>query len=74
MCTILAEIWFLFRKENYSSTKLERLGYCPDASVVQKFWRLCERQLSISGIDLIVLVLFFGWEGENKLNIHRKLK
>ncbi|KAG6588517.1 Sister-chromatid cohesion protein 3, partial [Cucurbita argyrosperma subsp. sororia] len=48
VCTILAEIWFLFRKENYSSTKLERLGYCPDASVVQKFWRLCERQLSIS--------------------------
>ncbi|XP_022155696.1 sister-chromatid cohesion protein 3 isoform X2 [Momordica charantia] len=48
VCTILAEIWFLFRKENYSSTKLERLGFCPDASAVQKFWRLCEQQLSNS--------------------------
>ncbi|XP_038879338.1 sister-chromatid cohesion protein 3 [Benincasa hispida] len=48
VCTILAETWFLFRKENYSSTKLEGLGYCPDASIVKKFWRLCERQLCIS--------------------------
>jgi len=63
-------MWFLFRKENYSSTKLERLGYCPDASTVKNFWRLCERQLSISGISLIVLGLFYGWKGENKLHIH----
>ncbi|KAL4603123.1 hypothetical protein ACB092_10G103000 [Castanea dentata] len=48
VCTILAEAWFLFRKTNYTSTKLERLGYCPDASILQKFWKLCEQQLNIS--------------------------
>ncbi|KAK4558523.1 hypothetical protein RGQ29_008026 [Quercus rubra] len=48
VCTILAEAWFLFRKMNYTSTKLERLGYCPDTSILQKFWKLCEQQLSIS--------------------------
>ncbi|XP_030947557.1 sister-chromatid cohesion protein 3-like [Quercus lobata] len=48
VCTILAEAWFLFRKTNYTSTKLERLGYCPDAPIVQKFWKLCEQQLNIS--------------------------
>ncbi|KAG2697238.1 hypothetical protein I3843_07G096600 [Carya illinoinensis] len=48
VCTILAEAWFLFRKTNYSSTKLERLGYCPEASILQKFWKLCEQQLNIS--------------------------
>lgn len=49
VCTILAEVWCLFRKENFSSTKLESLGYCPDESVLQKFWKLCEQQLNISG-------------------------
>ncbi|KAH7517148.1 hypothetical protein FEM48_Zijuj09G0031600 [Ziziphus jujuba var. spinosa] len=48
VCTILAELWFLFRKTNFSSTKLERLGYCPDVSVLQKFWKLCQQQLNIS--------------------------
>ncbi|XP_075642454.1 sister-chromatid cohesion protein 3 [Castanea sativa] len=48
VCTILAEAWFLFRKTNYTSTKLERLGYCPDASILQRFWKLCEQQLNIS--------------------------
>ncbi|KAK7845117.1 sister-chromatid cohesion protein 3, partial [Quercus suber] len=48
VCTILAEAWFLFRKTNYTSTKLERLGYCPDISILQKFWKLCEQQLNIS--------------------------
>ncbi|GLU07467.1 hypothetical protein SLE2022_244240 [Rubroshorea leprosula] len=48
VCTILADLWCLFRKTNFSSTKLERLGYCPDSSVLQKFWVLCEQQLNIS--------------------------
>ncbi|KAJ4968916.1 hypothetical protein NE237_015617 [Protea cynaroides] len=48
VCTILAEMWCLFRKSNYSSTKLEQLGFCPDASVLQKFWALCVQQLNIS--------------------------
>ncbi|GMJ09154.1 sister-chromatid cohesion protein 3, SISTER-CHROMATID COHESION PROTEIN 3 [Hibiscus trionum] len=48
VCTILADIWFLFRKTIFLSTKLETLGYCPDASTLQKFWTLCEKQLKIS--------------------------
>ncbi|XP_057964009.1 sister-chromatid cohesion protein 3 isoform X2 [Malania oleifera] len=48
VCTILAEMWCLFRKGNFSSTKLESLGFCPDASSLQKFWKLCEQQLNIS--------------------------
>uniref|UniRef100_A0A2P2M8D1 SCD domain-containing protein n=1 Tax=Rhizophora mucronata TaxID=61149 RepID=A0A2P2M8D1_RHIMU len=48
VCIILAEAWCLFRKVNYTSTRLESLGYCPDPSVLQKFWKLCEQQLNIS--------------------------
>ncbi|ONH93757.1 hypothetical protein PRUPE_8G250900 [Prunus persica] len=48
VCILQAELWFLFRKTNFSSTKLERLGYYPDASILQKFWNLCVQQLSIS--------------------------
>ncbi|KAH8489459.1 hypothetical protein H0E87_024907 [Populus deltoides] len=48
VCIILAEAWCLFRKANFSSTKLEHLGYCPDTSVLQRFWKLCEQQLNIS--------------------------
>ncbi|KAI6674695.1 hypothetical protein NL676_002601 [Syzygium grande] len=48
VCTILAESWFLFRKTNFSSTNLENLGYFPDASLCQKFWKLCEQQLDIT--------------------------
>ncbi|EEF41668.1 sister-chromatid cohesion protein 3 isoform X2 [Ricinus communis] len=48
VCIILAEAWCLFRHTNFSSTKLESLGCCPDTSVVQKFWELCEQQLNIS--------------------------
>ncbi|XVE77707.1 hypothetical protein DITRI_Ditri13aG0084500 [Diplodiscus trichospermus] len=48
VCTILADVWCLFRKTNFLSTKLERLGYCPDAPILRKFWRLCEQQLKIS--------------------------
>ncbi|KAM6558472.1 hypothetical protein CsatA_027711 [Cannabis sativa] len=48
VCTILAELWFMFRMTNFSSTKLERLGFCPDEAILQKFWKLCEQQLNIS--------------------------
>ncbi|XAR61268.1 hypothetical protein NMG60_11034916 [Bertholletia excelsa] len=48
VCAILAEMWCLFRKENFASTKVESLGYCPSDSVLQSFWRLCELQLNIS--------------------------
>ncbi|OMP06606.1 Armadillo-like helical [Corchorus olitorius] len=48
VCTILADVWSLFRKANFLSTKLERLGYSPDGPVLQKFWRLCEQQLNTS--------------------------
>ncbi|KAK6239286.1 hypothetical protein QUC31_004755 [Theobroma cacao] len=48
VCTILADVWCLFRNTNFLPTKLERLGYCPDVSILYKFWRLCELQLNIS--------------------------
>ncbi|KAI4341717.1 hypothetical protein MLD38_026407 [Melastoma candidum] len=48
VCTILAESWFMFRKSNFSSTSLERLGYTPDASLCQRFWHLCKMQLDDS--------------------------
>lgn len=48
VCAILAESWFLFRKTNFSATNLENLGYSPDASICQKFWKLCEQQLDIT--------------------------
>lgn len=44
---------------NYTSTTLERLGYCPDTSILKKFWKLCEQQLNISG-NLICLYLFIS--------------
>ncbi|GAB2283024.1 peptidyl-prolyl cis-trans isomerase precursor [Dionaea muscipula] len=48
VCTICAEAWCLFRKSNFSATKLEILGFCPDESTLKQFWELCEHQLSIS--------------------------
>ncbi|KAK7284692.1 hypothetical protein RJT34_19442 [Clitoria ternatea] len=50
VCTILAETWFLFRMTNFSKTKLERLGYQTDASVLQKYWKLCQQQLNIPDV------------------------
>ncbi|XP_076890501.1 sister-chromatid cohesion protein 3-like [Bidens hawaiensis] len=49
VCTILAELWCLFRKSGYNSSKAESLGYCPDPSTIKNFWKLCEQQLDISG-------------------------
>ncbi|CAM0874072.1 unnamed protein product [Alopecurus aequalis] len=48
VCIITAEMWCLFKKPKYSSTRLESLGYLPQLDVVQKFWKLCEQQLNIS--------------------------
>ncbi|KAI0518714.1 hypothetical protein KFK09_006150 [Dendrobium nobile] len=45
---ILAEMWNLFRKSKYASTTLESLGYYPDSSTVEKFWKLCQQILNIS--------------------------
>ncbi|CAL9227857.1 unnamed protein product [Arabidopsis halleri] len=48
ICAILAETWCLFRKSNYDSSKLERLGYCPDSVFLEKFWILCAETFSTS--------------------------
>ncbi|MFS7975943.1 putative armadillo-like helical, stromalin conservative domain, cohesin subunit Scc3/SA [Helianthus anomalus] len=48
VCVILAELWCLFGKSNYDSTKAASLGYRPDISTLEKFWKLCEQQLDIS--------------------------
>ncbi|XP_038682108.1 sister-chromatid cohesion protein 3 isoform X2 [Tripterygium wilfordii] len=48
VCIILADAWCLFRKTSFSATKLEKLGYYPDAAMLEKFWKLCELQLNVS--------------------------
>ncbi|KNA23818.1 hypothetical protein SOVF_021720 [Spinacia oleracea] len=48
VCTILAELWCLFRKSRFSSTALENLGFLPQQSTLEKFWKLCEQQLDVS--------------------------
>lgn len=48
VCTILAELWCLFRKSKFSSTALEVLGFRPQQSTLEKFWKLCEQQLDVS--------------------------
>ncbi|KAK4407071.1 Sister-chromatid cohesion protein 3 [Sesamum angolense] len=48
VCGILADIWCLFRKTKFASTKLEILGYCPDESTVDKYWKMCEQLLNVS--------------------------
>lgn len=48
ICAILAETCCLFRKSNYDSGKLERLGYCPDSVFLEKFWKLCAEMFNTS--------------------------
>ncbi|XP_042433098.1 sister-chromatid cohesion protein 3-like [Zingiber officinale] len=48
VCVILADLWCLFENSRFSSTKLHRLGYHPDISSVEKFWKLSQQLLSIS--------------------------
>ncbi|KAL3368805.1 hypothetical protein AABB24_009562 [Solanum stoloniferum] len=47
VCVIFSEQWCLFRKATFASTEIEALGYSPDEAILQKFWKLCERQLHI---------------------------
>lgn len=48
VCVIFSEQWCLFKKATFASTEIEALGYSPDEAILQKFWKLCERQLHIS--------------------------
>ncbi|XP_074274226.1 sister-chromatid cohesion protein 3 [Silene latifolia] len=48
VCTMLAELWCVFKKSRFTSTALEVLGFCPEQSMVVKFWTLCSQQLDIS--------------------------
>ncbi|XP_015170116.1 sister-chromatid cohesion protein 3-like [Solanum tuberosum] len=48
-CCVISKQWWLFRKATFASTELEALGYSLDESILQKFWKLCERQLNIPG-------------------------
>ncbi|XP_011079759.1 sister-chromatid cohesion protein 3 [Sesamum indicum] len=48
VCGILADIWCLFRRTKFASTKLEILGYRPDESTVDKYWKMCEQLLNVS--------------------------
>ncbi|OMO64970.1 stromal antigen [Corchorus olitorius] len=48
VCTILADLWCIFRKREFSSTMLENLGFSPSTLILQKFWGLCEQLFSIS--------------------------
>ncbi|XP_068663585.1 LOW QUALITY PROTEIN: sister-chromatid cohesion protein 3 [Aristolochia californica] len=45
---ILAELWCLFKKPRFLSTKLEALGFSPETAIIQKFWKVCEQRLDIS--------------------------
>ncbi|KAF3785962.1 Sister-chromatid cohesion protein 3 [Nymphaea thermarum] len=52
VCVILVEIWCIFNERKLRSSKLHLLGFLPDESTIQKFWKLCERRLSIKdGLD-----------------------
>lgn len=71
VCTILAEMWCLFRQTNFASTKLECLGYSPDESTLQKFWKLCEQQLNISGKQTLLSTVMLR---VNRFKKYRKRK
>ncbi|KAH9612413.1 hypothetical protein KSS87_005628 [Heliosperma pusillum] len=48
VCTMLAELWCVFKKSRFTSTALEVLGFRPEQSIVVKFWTLCSQQLELS--------------------------
>ncbi|XP_041994459.1 sister-chromatid cohesion protein 3-like isoform X2 [Salvia splendens] len=48
VCGILADTWCLFKRAKFSMTKLEILGYTPDVTVIEKYWRMCEQLLDVS--------------------------
>lgn len=63
-------MWCLFKKSKYSSTRLESLGYLPQLDMVQKFWKLCEQQLSISGlVDSHTLDLHYYYVSNSRMNL-----
>ncbi|XP_078445011.1 sister-chromatid cohesion protein 3 isoform X2 [Wolffia australiana] len=48
VCVILSDMWCLFKRSRYVSTKLESLGHSPSHASILKFWKLSERQLDVS--------------------------
>ncbi|XP_051141640.1 sister-chromatid cohesion protein 3 [Andrographis paniculata] len=48
VCGILADLWCLFKKSKFALTKLEILGFSPDKSFVDKYWKMCEQLLHVS--------------------------
>ncbi|KAL3644830.1 peptidyl-prolyl cis-trans isomerase precursor [Castilleja foliolosa] len=48
VCGILADTWCLFRRTRFALTKLEILGHCPNESIVQDYWKMCEHVLNVS--------------------------
>ncbi|KAH0776512.1 hypothetical protein KY290_007923 [Solanum tuberosum] len=79
-CCVISEQWWLFRKATFASTELEALGYSPDESILQKFWKLCERQLNIPGDSMFLFDRKDGhhWrkkkDGETVNETHEKMK
>ncbi|CAN1158876.1 Sister-chromatid cohesion protein 3 [Linum perenne] len=57
VCTILSDTWCIFRSNKFSSTHPEGLGYCPELSVIELFWkRRCEKQLMVeTSRDAIII-------------------
>lgn len=52
---MLADLWCLFKRTKFESTKLEILGYSPHESIIEKYWRICEPLLDVSGCLLHLL-------------------
>ncbi|CAN1751930.1 Sister-chromatid cohesion protein 3 [Linum perenne] len=56
VCTILSDTWCIFRSNKFSSTHPEGLGYCPELSVIELFWKRCEKQLMVeTSRDAIII-------------------
>ncbi|KAG6417862.1 hypothetical protein SASPL_120059 [Salvia splendens] len=55
VCGILADTWCLFKRAKFSMTKLEILGYTPDVTVIEKYWRMCEQLLDVSDTVMFAL-------------------
>ncbi|XP_073150312.1 sister-chromatid cohesion protein 3 [Henckelia pumila] len=48
VCAIVSDIWCLFKKTKFDLTKLDILGYCPDKTIIEKYWKMCEQLLNMS--------------------------
>ncbi|EPS59370.1 hypothetical protein M569_15437, partial [Genlisea aurea] len=51
VCGIVADVWSLFSKSRFVSTKLGVLGYRPDKSLTEKYWKICEPLLNVAEDD-----------------------